>query len=120
MLLRPTDPAGDILPVPSSSRMLSGAPAVALLVKYRLSMFQGDWWENENAGFPALQRLQESRLTEADAQGLASLISAYIRETSGVQAVEDACFSVTGRQFNYEASLHTGEGPARAEWSLPF
>ena len=120
MLLRPVDETGDILPIQSSSRMLSGAPAVALLVKYRLSLLQGDWWENSTLGFPALQRLQESRLTEADAQGLASLISAYIRETPGVQAVEDACFSVAGRQFNYQASLLTEEGPARAEWSLPF
>ena len=120
MLLRPVDETGDILPIQSSSRMLSGSPAVALLVKYRLSLLQGDWWENENAGFPALQRLQESRLTEADAQGLASLISAYIRETPGVKTVEQAAFSVTGRQFSYEASILTEEGPARAEFSLPF
>ncbi len=120
MLLRPVDETGDILPVSSFSRILSGSPAAALLVKYRLSLLQGDWWENSSLGFPALQHLQESRLTEADAQGLASLITAYIRETPGVKTVEQAAFSVADRQFSYEASLLTEEGPARIEWSLPF
>jgi hypothetical protein len=41
MLLRPADASGDILPVRSSSAMLSGPEAVALLVRYRLSLLRG-------------------------------------------------------------------------------
>ena len=119
MLLRPVDGTGDILPV-SSSRVLSGAPAVALLVKYRLSLLQGDWWENENTGFPALQRLQESRLTEADAQGLASLITAYIRETDGVRDVENVRFAISGRQLSWSCEVVTEEGKADVLFSALY
>ena len=51
MLIRPVDASGDILPVLSSSDMISGPEAVALLVRYRLSLLRGEWWENPEWGF---------------------------------------------------------------------
>ena len=45
MILRPVDSDGDVLPVLSTSDLFSGPEAVALLVKYRLSFLQGEWWE---------------------------------------------------------------------------
>ena len=45
MILRPVGAGGDILPVHSSGDLISGAEAVAQLVKYRLSMLAGEWWE---------------------------------------------------------------------------
>ena len=51
MLLRPVDASGDILPVISSSVLLSGPEAVALLVQDRLSLLRGEWWENPENGF---------------------------------------------------------------------
>ena len=52
MLLRPVDASGDLLPVMSSSDLLSGPEAVARLVQYRLSLLRRAWWENpENARF---------------------------------------------------------------------
>ena len=51
MLLRPVDASGDILPVLSSSSMLSGPEAVARLAEYRLRWSAGGisaevvgWW----------------------------------------------------------------------------
>ena len=38
MILRPVDSNGDILPVLSSSALVQGAPAVALLVRDRLEL----------------------------------------------------------------------------------
>ena len=38
MLIRPADASGDVLPVLSSSDLLSGPEAVALLVRDRLSL----------------------------------------------------------------------------------
>ena len=43
MKLRPVDAAGDVLPVQFSGDMISGPEAVALLVKYRLSLLRGEW-----------------------------------------------------------------------------
>ena len=57
MLLRPVDASGDVLPVLSVSALLSGPEAVAQLVRYRLSLLTGEWWENPSLGFPVLEQL---------------------------------------------------------------
>ena len=120
MLIRSADSSGDILPVLSSRDLLSGPEAVAQLVKYRLSLLQGEWWETPEAGFPVPGWMRESRVTEADSGTLSSMISAYIRETDGVQEVEKETSSVSGRRFQYSCEVRTKEGNAAvsfaAEW----
>ncbi len=116
MLIRPVDASGDILPVLSSSDMLSGPEAVALLVQDRLSLLQGEWWENPGYGFGILNLLQSSRLTDADASVLASQITEYIRQTDGVLEVEDVRFVVTGRKFSYSCTVRTKEGTAGVDY----
>ena len=46
MILRPVDENGDVLPVLVSASLLKGTGAVARLVKDRLELLAGDWWEN--------------------------------------------------------------------------
>ena len=116
MRIRPVDDAGDVLPVLSSGDMVSGPEAAALLVKYRLSLLRGEWWENPNLGFGILDTLRFSRLTEADAPALASSITDYIRNTPGVQEVDDVHFSVSGRRFSYECTVRTEEGTASVSY----
>ncbi len=120
MLIRSADSSGDILPVLSSRDLLSGPEAVAQLVKYRLSLLQGEWWETPEAGFPVPGWMWESRVTEADSGTLSSRISAYIRETDGVREVEKETSSVSGRRFQYSCEVRTKEGNAAvsfaAEW----
>ena len=111
MILRPVDSSGDILPVLSSAELLRDAPAVARLVRDRLDLLSGEWWENPARGNAILDMLRESRFTEADRQVLASYITSYIRETPGVQDVDDVTFSVeNGRQFTYSCIVVTGSG----------
>ena len=117
MLLRPVDASGDILPVLSSSALITGPEAVALLVQDRLSLLRGEWWENPENGFFVLDILQGSRITEADASALSSQITAYVRETPGVRDVEDVRFSVEGRQFSYACEIRTEEGNAEVNYS---
>ena len=118
MILRPVDAAGDILPVLSSWALLSGPEAVARLVEYRLSLLAGEWWENTGFGFSILQAINTSRLTEDSGSALASMITSYIRETSGVQEVEDVMFSVSGRVFSYYCSVRTEEGSASVSYDF--
>ena len=117
MQLRPIDSSGDILPVTSSSYMLKGPEAIALLVQYRLSLLQGEWWENPTIGFPILESMQSSRLTETDAAALASMVSSYIRETPGVQDVDDIRYSVTGRRWSYSCTVRTKDGTAEVSYT---
>ena len=118
MILRPVDAAGDILPVLSSRALLSGPEAVARLVEYRLSLLAGEWWENAGIGFSILEVMRTSRLTENSASALASMITSYIRETTGVQEVEDVRFSVSGRVFSYSCSVRTEEGSASVSYDF--
>ena len=120
MILRPVDASGDILPVMSTSDLLSGPEAVAQLVKYRLSLLQGEWWENPSRGFAILEMFSASRLTDADADLLSSRITEYIRETPGVQSVEDVHCSVSGRLFSYSCSVWTKEGSANVVFSAVY
>ena len=117
MLLRPVDASGDILPVLSSGDLLRGSEAVAQLVRERLELYAGDWWENSDWGNEVLQMLQETRLTEADGQVLASYLTSYIRETPGVENVSDVTFYVeNGKQFSYKGTVVTEYGYAGIEY----
>ena len=118
MLIRPVDASGDVLPVLSSRDLLSGPETVAQLVRCRLSLLQGEWWEYPEEGFFILERMQESRVTEADAASISSRITAYIRETPGVQAVRDVACSVDGRRFSFSCTVDTEDGPASVGYSF--
>ena len=104
---RPVDDAGDILPVLSSADLLRGPLAVAQLVRERLDLLTGDWWENPAAGNEIQEMLRESGRTEADCQALAAYLSSYIRETPGVQEVNDVVFSAEGKSFSFSCSVVT-------------
>ena len=118
MILRPVDENGDILPVLVSASLLRGTGAVARLVKDRLELLAGDWWENPAWGNAAVDMLRESRLTEADTRALANYLTSYIRQTPGVLEVEDAAISVEDRRFFFSCRVDTEEGPAEIDYSL--
>lgn len=118
MILRPVDENGDMLPVLSSSRMLKGAEAVAQLIRCRLSLYTGEWWENPDWGNGILEMLRDARLTEADMQAVSSYLSAYIRETPGVLDVRDAVCSMTDRQFHYSCTVDTAGGSISMNYEL--
>ena len=120
MLLRPADALGDALPILSSRDQLSGPEAVAQLVRDRLSLLQGEWWEYPEKGFFILERMRESRVTEADVSSISSQITAYIRETPGVRDVENVRFSVTGRKLSYKCEVRTEEGKADVLFSALY
>ena len=118
MILRPVDENGDILPVLSSADLLRDVLAVARLVKDRLELLSGDWWENPAWGNEIVDLLKESRLTEADTQALVSYLSSYIRETTGVLDVRDAVGSVNGKQFSFSCTVDTEYGEAEIDYSI--
>ena len=118
MILRPVDNNGDILPVLSSADLLRDVLAVARLVKDRLELLAGDWWENLSWGNGIINMLQESRLTEADTQAMVSYLSSYIRETPGVLDVRDAVGSVNGKQFSFSCTVDTEYGEAEIDYSI--
>ena len=118
MLLRPVDASGDILPVSSSADLLSGPEAVARLAAYKLSLLKGDWWENPEDGFFALEFMREERFSEANAGMFASRVTEFIRSVEGVFEVDDVRFQVDGRELRYSCQLLTEEGTAALEYTF--
>ena len=112
MIMRPVDSNGDVMPVLSSGDLLRGAEAVAQLVRDRLTLFIGEWWENSSVGFWILERFQYQRITEQNASGLCSEIAGYIRGTPGVLDVINIQVSVVGRKINMSCTVHTEYGTA--------
>ena len=113
---RPADASSDILPVLSAADLLTGIRAETQLIRDRLNLLTGDWWENPEWGNGVLELLRESRLTETDRQILANYLSDYIRKTPGVVDVREVKCSFEGGQFRYECTVDTGAGTARISY----
>lgn len=118
MIHRPADASGDILPVLSSSDLLRGSRAAAQLVRDRLTLYTGDWWENPAWGNEILEMLEESRLTDADGQVLASYLTAFIRETPGAGEVREVSFSMENKKFRFQCTVDTESGTESISFEL--
>ena len=122
MSCRPVDASGDILPVLRSSDLLRGRQAAAELVRDRLRLLSGDWWENPGRGNAVPEMLKESRLTEGDRQMIWRYLTSYIRETPGVLDIREVRCSAEGGRFCCSCVIVTGDGTAGIEYGMqgPF
>lgn len=118
MKMRPEDVSGDILPVLHVGEMVDESEAVAMLVKDRLVLYAGEWWENESWGNQILKKLQEERLTEANANALSVYLSDYVRDTMDVKEIVDIKYSVEGSRFNWECTVLTVYGSALVSYEI--
>ena len=110
MTIRPLDDRSDILPVLSPSGPVSGPEAVVLLVRHRLNLPAGEWWEDPSRGCGILDMIRASRVTEQDVPALSSYLAGYVRSTPGVEAVEDVKAGVSGRVFSWSCRVLTASG----------
>ena len=120
MTLRPVDASGDVFPVLSSSALVSDPESVVLLVRDRLNLLSGEWWENPSWGCEIFDMIRSGRVTEQDISALSSYLSSYIAATRGVQSVEDVHTAVSGRQFTYSCRVLTAAGSGTVQYSTDF
>ena len=120
MKMRPTDENGDILPVLSGAVVVSGPEAVVALVRDRLNLLAGEWWENPAWGCEIFDMLRSDRVTVQDAPALVSYLSSYIQSATGVRAVEDVSFTVSGRQFSFFCRVLTEDGSRELSYTIPL
>ncbi len=107
MLMRPVDATGDILPVLSASDLLSGPEAVTALVRDRLNLLAGEWWENRSHGCGIMDFFRSGRMTETDLPAVSSYLTSYILSTPGVRSVEDVHTALSGREFSFSCRVVT-------------
>ncbi len=116
MLLRPVDASGDILPVLSASVLVSGPEAVTLLVRDRLNLLSGEWWENPARGCEVFDMMRSGRVTTQDVSALTSYLCSYIGATRGVRSVEDVHTNVSGRRFAFSCRVLTEDGSGEVSY----
>ena len=119
MTIRPLDDRGDILPVLSPSGAASGPEAAVLLVRHRLNLLAGEWWEDPSRGCGILDMIRASRVTEQDVPALSSYLAGYVRSTPGVEDVADVKSAVSGRVFSWSCRIMTASGSGDVSYSLP-
>lgn len=117
MRIRPTDSNNDILPVLTLACMTKDTLAVADLVRDRLNLLSGEWWENSSWGCEILDMIRSTRVTEQSVPSLVSYLSSYIQATPGVLSVEDVRAAVSGRQFSYYCRVITSDGSENIAYS---
>ena len=120
MLLRPADASGDILPVLSSTDLVSGPDAAVILVRDRLNLLSGEWWENREWGCGVFEMTRSGRVTESDVPALSSYLTGYIQQTPGVESVEDVRTSVSGRTFTYSCRVTAFSGSGDIDYQASF
>ena len=117
MLTRPVGTNGDMIPIAYSNQMIEGGEAVAQIVKQRLLLYFGEWWENENIGFRIPQFLIEG-VRQENLQMLSKYISSYVSDTEGVDSVVDSAVSLDGRKMTYSCVVRTGMEMERVDVTL--
>ena len=118
LLLRPVDASGDILPVLSSSVLVSGSLAVTQLVRDRLNLLTGEWWENPAWGCEVFEMMRSGRVIAQDVSALSSYLCSYIAATRDVRSVEDVHTAVSGRQLIFSCRVMTEDGAGDVFYSV--
>ncbi len=88
MLYRPVDAQGDMIPISRKGQLFHGTAAVIEAVKSRMRLHRGEWFEDPDAGSPALDLLTKEKVTEDQTGAIAHQIIGYISETPGVKLVQ--------------------------------
>lgn len=112
MIMHARDANGDWLPVTVPSGCLSGAEAAAQLVRDRLKLFTGEWWEDPDLGNPVLETLRSRRVTEADLPRIAGGLAAYIQESEHITSVAEVQISLNALKINFSCRILTAFGNA--------
>lgn len=110
MTSRPTDSAGDILPVLSPSDLFTDAAAAAVALRDHLRLYQGEWWENIEKGNEIIDIISISRKNTRDATTITTYLVSYILTLPGIVSVSDAYASFSGPDFIFKCTAHTEKG----------
>ena len=117
MIARPVDKYGDMMPIAYSGQMLTKGEAVAQVVRQRLLLYYGEWWEDESIGFRVPQFLSDG-IRQENLEMLVKYISSYVSTTEGVTAVDGASIVMDGRRMFYSCVIHIGEETEQVEVEL--
>lgn len=117
MVVRPIGKNGDMVPVSYGDQLLTGNDAIAQVVRQRLRLYVGEWWEDETLGFRIPEFLAENPTVENMGM-LGSYIASYIVKTEGVTGVTNVSVSCLNRKLTFRCTVKTGEVSSEMEVDL--
>lgn len=117
MKIRPVDRDGDMMPIQYTDQLLDDADAVAQLVRDRISLLYGEWWEDEEIGF-RIPEMFISNVRRGHVGMLEQYVSQYIAGTAGVQKVSNIQVTFENHKLTYSCRVTAGSGSAEVEVDL--
>ncbi len=109
MKVRPEDGNGDMMPIQSLDQLIEDAPAVAQIMRSRVRLVHGEWWEDETLGFKAPQFLVDN-VRQGNLGMLEQYISTYLAGTPGVARISDVELTFSNHKLRYSCIATTGTG----------
>lgn len=110
MKTRKLDKNGDYSFGQNVQDYISDINAVAQNIKTKVSLFQGEWWEDLGVGIPMFQSIIGEMNPEALKVSSSLLITQRIEEIEQVQSVEDVDPIRVGRKLIFNVTVNTTEG----------
>ncbi len=107
MIYRKLSPTGDYALGNGADNFYTGATAVSQAIFTTLKLFQGEWWEDVNAGFPLLQNVIGISGTAQHLHGADMLVQESILSVQGVQSVENFSSTFIDRKYTFNADVNT-------------
>ncbi len=121
--VRALDANGDPLHGNGQRNFLSDIDAVRQIIVTRLKLFQGEWWENTNAGTPLFQQILGVSGAGKHPDAIALLLKQRILGTpyvlpGGVTNVQTS-YNPTTRGFSFACSVATQFGALTISTNVP-
>jgi hypothetical protein len=107
--VRAIDANGEPLQGNGQGNFISDLAAVAQIIRTRLLLLQGEWWENLNAGTPLFQSVLGGGGSDKDAQASALIFTQSILGAPYVLSVSNVTsgFAKVTRAFQFSAQALT-------------
>lgn len=114
---RKTDENGDMVFGGGDSDFLDGAAAMEQVLKTRLAVIDGEWWEGDEGAMPWTSEVLGQMVTQNRINEIDLMVIDRIMDTIGVISVSNIESGVTNRQYYFRCMVQTIYGSVQAEAS---
>lgn len=112
---RALDENGDMTFGHGDRDFISGLPAMAQVLKTRLSAVEGEWWEGDPHALPYYTAMIGAGATKQKQDAMDLMVINRIMDTVGVISVSDVKSTIQNRKYHFECKVQTIYGTTVAE-----
>lgn len=107
MRYRMLDQNGDYSFGKNQQNLTYGAYAVGQAIKTRLSLLQGEWWENTEEGLPLFQQIISQSGSQKNIEIVNLLIQDIIINTPNVTGISNFSSTYENRSYSFQCDAQT-------------